>query len=57
MIDEIQKNRSSIKARSSQIVLSSSDLCLGVETDQCRFISLRYRYDLIQLSVASMLLN
>ncbi len=26
MIDEIQKNRSSIKARSSQIVLSSSDL-------------------------------
>jgi hypothetical protein len=57
MIDEIQKNKSSIKARSSQIVLSSSDLCLDVEIDQCRFISLRYRYDFIQLSVASMLLN
>jgi hypothetical protein len=57
MIDEIQKNRSSIKARSSQIVLSSSDLCLDVETDQCRFTSLRYEYDPIQLSVASMLLN
>jgi hypothetical protein len=32
-------------------------ICLGVETDQCRFISLRYEYDFIQLNVASMLLN
>jgi hypothetical protein len=31
-------------------------ICLDVETDQYRFISLRYEYNLIQLNVASMLL-